>query len=66
MTQIVGVAIEVCRNSPWQVRTAEENAAKPSIKISMKNQGQNTPIKGYWHNETFFVYDGGTRLQCAK
>lgn len=66
MNKIVGVDISVCKNSPWQVRTAEENLAKPSIKISMKNNGQNTPIKGYWHNEIFWVYDGGTRLQCAK
>lgn len=66
MAQIVGIEVSKCVNSQWQVRTAEENPAKQQIKISMKNNGQNTAIKGYWKGDVFHVWDGGTRLQCAK
>jgi ParB-like chromosome segregation protein Spo0J len=66
MTQIVGVEVIKCQNSPWQMRTAEENPAKQQIKLSMKNGGQITPVKGYWGGDIFYVWDGGTRLQNSK
>ena len=66
MTQIVGIEVSKCVNSPWQMRTAEENPAKQEIKISMKNNGQLTPVKGYWVGDKFNIWNGGTRLQNAK